>query len=403
MLRIKKIQLKRIRAFKDLVVNFVDEDDSECRLQTVLIGKNGTCKTTFLRAIAIGLADSKDASGLLAEPTGTLVAEGEEDAHIQITLSDDTVLETRIGLDDGQDVLLSKSPENEELDKLLVVGYGIGRLNEGPDQFRTYRLVDSVYSLFQYESTLISTELALRRLQDFLASDKYPQTMRQMKAALGLHEDVILNVEKGGGVTVSGTGVGAAIPIEGWADGYRKTLNWILDFYSWAMRAKAVDEAGLIQGILLIDELEQHLFPALQSTLLPKLRELFPNVQIIATTHSPMIALGAKNAEDLVVFKRENGQVTQKQSGRELSGYSVEDILVDPDIFGSTAYGPETSEQLHKYQELIRKPVEARTGTETESLRTISSELMKQQLPEVKNSEELKMLNDLLKKHKLDK
>ena len=74
-MKIARLHLKHIRGFDELEIKFDNN-----RMQTVIIGENGTCKTTILRAIAIGLADSKDASGLLAEPTGVLVAEGKSTA-----------------------------------------------------------------------------------------------------------------------------------------------------------------------------------------------------------------------------------------------------------------------------------------------------------------------------------
>lgn len=42
-----------------------------------------------------------------------------------------------------------------------------------------------------------------------------------------------------------------------------------------------------IPGLLLIDEIENHLHPKWQKKILGIIRELFPNLQIILTTHSP--------------------------------------------------------------------------------------------------------------------
>ena len=42
-------------------------------------------------------------------------------------------------------------------------------------------------------------------------------------------------------------------------------------------------------GIVLIDEIEQHLHPKWQRTIIPKLIETFPNIQFIVTTHSPQV------------------------------------------------------------------------------------------------------------------
>ncbi len=43
------------------------------------------------------------------------------------------------------------------------------------------------------------------------------------------------------------------------------------------------------KAIVLIDEIELHLHPKLQRKIMPKLSEIFPNVQFIVTTHSPQV------------------------------------------------------------------------------------------------------------------
>jgi len=47
-----------------------------------------------------------------------------------------------------------------------------------------------------------------------------------------------------------------------------------------------------IEGIVIIDEIELHLHSKLQREVLPKLLKLFPKVQFIITTHSPLFLLG---------------------------------------------------------------------------------------------------------------
>lgn len=47
-----------------------------------------------------------------------------------------------------------------------------------------------------------------------------------------------------------------------------------------------------IEGIVVIDEIELHLHSKLQRDVLPKLLKLFPKVQFIITTHSPLFLLG---------------------------------------------------------------------------------------------------------------
>lgn len=47
-----------------------------------------------------------------------------------------------------------------------------------------------------------------------------------------------------------------------------------------------------ITGIVLVDEIDKHLHIKLQKEALPKLLEIFPNVQFILTSHSPFVSLG---------------------------------------------------------------------------------------------------------------
>ena len=52
---------------------------------------------------------------------------------------------------------------------------------------------------------------------------------------------------------------------------------------------------SIIKGIVIIDEIELHLHTSLQKKVLPKLIKLFPKVQFIITTHSPLFLLGMED------------------------------------------------------------------------------------------------------------
>lgn len=53
---------------------------------------------------------------------------------------------------------------------------------------------------------------------------------------------------------------------------------------------------GEIEGIVVIDEIELHLHSKLQREVLPKLLKLFPKIQFVITTHSPLFLLGMDEA-----------------------------------------------------------------------------------------------------------
>jgi len=65
-----------------------------------------------------------------------------------------------------------------------------------------------------------------------------------------------------------------------------------------------------IRGIVAIDEIDVHLHTNLQNTVLPELIKLFPKVQFIVTTHSPLFILGMKS-----IFGEENFEIRNMPNG----------------------------------------------------------------------------------------
>lgn len=65
-----------------------------------------------------------------------------------------------------------------------------------------------------------------------------------------------------------------------------------------------------MRGIVAIDEIDVHLHTDFQNTVLPELIKLFPKVQFIVTTHSPLFILGMKR-----VFGEENFEIRNMPNG----------------------------------------------------------------------------------------
>lgn len=406
MFYIKKIELEKIRGFKKLEID-VSTKSHEPRMKTIVIGKNGTLKSTLLRCIAIGLCDPEDANSLVAEPIGRFITEGCTAATITIELQDienlnekQRLLTTIRAKGEKEVVAIENDRVSIPSDSLFASGYGAGRSTESPDRFREYRIIDSVYGLFEYEQGLIDTELTLRRLRDFLGTAIYENTMERIKRALGLADNDKIELPKGGGVVISGPSIGKRIPLVGWADGYRLTFNWLMDLFAWAMKAKRITSSGDIRGVLLIDEVEQHLHPSMQTNMLRQLSYLFPKLQIFATTHSPLVALGAKQ-EELVVLKRKIKYVDSEKYVPHFTGYSAEDMLVDEKIFATRVYSPEINKKLARYHQLSAVSREKRTFKQTKELRSLAKDLRVQNIPEIRESDLAKELKKFRKKYDL--
>lgn len=77
------------------------------------------------------------------------------------------------------------------------------------------------------------------------------------------------------------------------SDGYRTTLALVADLACRMARANPASPATpdplAVEAVVLIDEIELHLHPGWQQTVLADLRRVFPFTQFIVTTHSPQV------------------------------------------------------------------------------------------------------------------
>jgi predicted ATP-binding protein involved in virulence len=82
------------------------------------------------------------------------------------------------------------------------------------------------------------------------------------------------------------------LPVSELSDGIRTTIAMVGDLAHRAVRLNrhlGIDAAKLTPGVVVIDEVDLHLHPRWQQTILGLLMEAFPLVQFIVTTHSPQV------------------------------------------------------------------------------------------------------------------
>lgn len=397
---INRVKLRDIRGIKSLELRLIDRARSQA--STILIGRNGTGKSSILRALVLGLASETEATALIAEKFGSpVITVGESKGLIEVELVDSSgslVYSSKkviVRNGDADEHVLEKGDGWKGRRAPLVVGFGAGRSNSGVDSSRgVYSLVDSAYMLFNYDDTFIDPELTLWRLRDLMNQDVdqnvFAEILARIKRALAIDEDHELKLEVGGGVAVSGPDGSRTIPIDSWADGYRLTFNWLLDVYAWAMKYRAtsasseehsspkvIDENGYVSGILVLDEIDQHLHPTMQRTIVGHLKTLFPHMQIIASTHSPLVLQGAELHE--IVSLHRSGTEVRSVALPDYSDYSAEDLLTSSELFDTPAYSVEIEDMRARYRELV-----VRTGKlsqeEEEQLRHAGKRLARLQI-----------------------
>lgn len=119
------------------------------------------------------------------------------------------------------------------------------------------------------------------------------------------------------------------------AAGYRNILamfgDMIIRLQQFQPEVKSIKD---LKGIVIIDEIELHLHPKFQKWLPNKLSELFPNIQFIVSTHSPIPLLGApKESVFLKVNRNEEQGITVERIDIDISELNPNLILTSP-VFG---------------------------------------------------------------------
>ncbi len=332
---IASLELENIRCFDTLCLQF--EQDEEPVLWTMILGDNATGKTTLLRSIALGLCPESDATALMKELPYSLIKDGKDKARIRIVLKrQDTGAVYGITTE-----IIRKSPDTPDIVRqttepeerfpwrdIFVCGYGPHRASVADASYDRYDPKAALELLFNYEATLQNPEIILLR-QD-------PETRKALeKKVLKImmldDSDNAIGYRGKKGLEISGRW--GCLPFEGLSDGYRSTTQWILDFIGWSIFAGRFSVAGDIGGIVLIDEIEQHLHPKWQRHIVDRLKGQFPKVQFIATTHSPLIASGAgklpgeKSHEKLVHLEALENASIEAAEIDTLAGLGIDQIL----------------------------------------------------------------------------
>lgn len=378
---IKRVELENIRCFDKFEIDFEKRGSS-----VLLLGDNGDGKSTILKSIAMGLCDQSSAAALFRELPGEFVrrrvdkeeAKTGDFATIKIDLATGGGVVYRIvttitslktfervtqklymtrGGGKPVEIDQDKDPYKFPWNHIFVSGYGPGIRVQGSADFQHYLAADAVYPLFKHDEPLQNPELVIRRLieeesdRNENSKTKTENTKEVLNYVKSLLKD-LLGLENKDQVLLTKTG----IKVKGrWGiselgelgDGYRSTVTWVLDLLSWwflnidnNVKWKIDD----IIGIVLVDEIEQHLHPRWQLEIMQRLQDAFSKIQFIATSHSPLVVSGCK---DCIIRK-------VSSSSDEISdayGWRAEDVyreLLDL----PSSINPEIKKKMDRFRKL---------------------------------------------------
>jgi len=338
-MHIRKIQLSNIRGFREVDLDLTRPDGSLAGW-TVLAGRNGSGKSTLLKAIALAAAGKEVALRLgLTFEDWIRAGSGEASTLLELSSGEPTapLRWTRNGDPDEPDLHEGEIQEaiqglREELqtdpqsattrslqtlvkqvaEKRFIAAYGPYRrlTGEAPDARRLMAgpvPIARLVSLFREDASLIECVVWLK--ENYVRKLEEKEGAAELeKAVLDLLGDGLLDgvrVEKfdSAGLWISQNNV--RLPFGVLSEGYRTVAALVLDLIRHLHRTfgtlqiePAADQEGsflrvLHSGVVLIDEVDNHLHVSWQQRIGFWLKRHFPNIQFIVTTHSPFICQAA--------------------------------------------------------------------------------------------------------------
>ena len=270
-----------------------------------LVGENGFGKTTILQSIFLGLNGFFD---------GTIYLLNDKNSSIQVEYKS-----------------LEKSVINSIKDNknplLHLAAYGPGRLNlQGPKSENAEDRNNSISNnLFNTEGFLFNINVVLKdsslkkdgrfklikraicTLIPNLADVKYNQETDQIE-----YIEREINSEDDN-ITYT------PLHFKKLASGFKSIIALAGDMIvRLSKNQPEVKDPSELKGIVLIDEIDLHLHPKLQKQLIGQFSKVFPKIQFIVSTHSPIPLLGA-----------ESNSVILKVNRTKERGIQVEKVNID--------------------------------------------------------------------------
>lgn len=119
------------------------------------------------------------------------------------------------------------------------------------------------------------------------------------------------------------------LPVHLLSDGIRNMIGLVGDIAHRAVRLNphlGADAASMTPGIVLIDEIDMHLHPGWQQVVIASLREAFPLVQFVVTTHSPHV-LSTVHKDSIRILRQQDGRSTLETPTFQTRGVESADVL----------------------------------------------------------------------------
>ena len=324
--QLREIRVENYRCFEEL--RFPLEDDT-----TVLFAENGGGKTALLTALAMGLAViQRDAPKTLKlnagrdsrrgvpndkgapEPAGPCQVTWTAAVGETETVTWSTVVQPASGRTRNQHRPIFEAVEAVRVPGVrwpLFAWYGVDRLGRLHDRRRK---VEFTWDRWEAYASALDPNLDEAPLLQWLQNEMLGDVARrqQKMPERSFHQAVMeAAVQATPGVTSAwydAVEQGPKVRFENghvasWSelsDGYHVFIALVADIARRAVMLNEFDGSeapAQVEGVVLIDEIDLHLHPRWQRVALTGLREVFPKLQFVVTTHSPQVLSSVENRQ----------------------------------------------------------------------------------------------------------
>jgi predicted ATP-binding protein involved in virulence len=444
---VENIWFKDYRGFKDEKIEFNNK-------LTVLIGKNGSGKTSILEGIAVGIGaflngidDVTDSKNINKEDIRFSIEDTEEMpvrydfpptiVNLKTKFIGQSIewSRTKASLEGGRtstkdsnvittvvrqlvDDIRSNEDEFKRNIILPVFSYhGVGRVANFTRDMRMLEKTEKISRFVGYKDCLKAASnykffvnwYRKMKFREFEFQKNIPVldsvTDSIKKTLISLTEDEEYRVkdikyfEGEIGVLFED---GKIVPVSYLSDGYKDIIGIISDIaYRMAILNPKLGHDVLVQtpGIVLIDEIEVHLHPKWQQKILHILKNIFPKVQFIITTHSPIVISSTEKNEALELYKTDTG-IKYEIVGNPKEWY-ISDILRNVFNIKEKIYEAPTGKTVEDNMEIFSDMVKEYLITKNENLRKQIENLYSDIIPSIPEDSPrrrvIERLNGLLK------
>ena len=413
------LELEGVNCFKDKQTLDLSDGKSNYSPWTIILGDNGTGKTTLLRVLdrmqpLDNVFDSKDIK--LKLPIFTY------DNYIKKNILPKNFKAKLSIFNDKTVIPLSMYMDNETvqaynllISNIFLLSYGASRRmsknqnisSKEENENKITSLFDESIELINAEEWFLQKEWASIKSEG-ITKQKFENEFNKVKSIL---IDILPDVSGIQSKPINENNSKPILEVEtsyGWVNlrnlsfGYQTLTALIVDIASKMMEQYPNSNNPLEEpSIILIDEIDLHLHPKWQRTVIDKLSQHFPKAQFIATSHSPLIVQAALDRKaNIVVCRKEGDKVVIDNNPDEVKGWRIDQILTS-DLFELSSSKSIAFEEIRneKTSILLKKEL---TDSDKERLVFINQKL--NDIPvfsskEAINAEELiKKAAELLKK-----